>query len=303
MFKRMIVGVDGRQGGRDALALAALLQGTAGGAIVAVRVYAYDRSVRLGDAEAAGAMPQEDLLTKLEAEVRASGARACAVIARDLSPARALHSVAEREAADLLIVGSCHRAGAERVLAGDNAVSALHGSPCAVAVAPRGYAERPHELRLIGVGFDGSHGSHEALRLACRMAEGAGAYVRATTAVQPPTQVLPTTALYPGWTVARGSARRRAEEMLEHAIADVRDRVTPEVAVGKPWQILSTSSGDLDLLIVGSRAFGPLRRVMLGSTSTHLFHAALCPVLVLPRRAAAPDDPTESWADDVAHAR
>ena len=80
--------------------------------------------------------------------------------------------------------------------------------------------------------------------------------------------------------------------MLEQAVAGVRDRVTPKVAVGKGWKMLASSSGDLDLLIVGSRGYGPVRRVLLGSTSSHLFREAPCPVVVLPRGAAVPDHAT-----------
>jgi nucleotide-binding universal stress UspA family protein len=286
IFERIVVGVDGRRGGRDALALAAVLQRTVGGEIVAVHVYTYDRTVPLDDAHAVETVLQGDLLTMLEGELRAAGVSARPVIARGIAPARALHAAAEHEDADLIVVGSCHRAGAERVLVGDDAAATLHGSPCAVAVAPHGYRERPHGLRSIGVGYDGSPESQRALELACRVAERADAHVRATTAVWPSGPFWPTR--YPGWPATQVSGRQRGEEMLERAVAGAGDRVTPEVMVGKASQMLVESSDDLDLLIVGSRAYGPLRRVVLGSTSTHVFREAACPVLVVPRGARAP---------------
>jgi nucleotide-binding universal stress UspA family protein len=174
-------------------------------------------------------------------------------------------------------------------LAGDDAVSTLHGAPCAVAVAPRGYARATHALRLIGVGYDASPESQHALDVAWRLAGRASAHVRATMVVQAASPIWPTTMRYAVWPSDVASARRRAEETLERAVAGVRDRVTPEVVVGKAWRVLASSSGDLDLLIVGSRAYGPLRRVILGSTSTHLFREAACPVVVLPRGARALD--------------
>jgi nucleotide-binding universal stress UspA family protein len=283
MFKRIVVGVDGRAGGRDALALGAALQRAAGGELVAVHVYTYDRTVPLADADAAEAGLKEDLLTKLESDLRAVGVSARTVIARDLAPARALQAAAEREGADLVVIGSCHRAGMDRVLTGDDAARTLHGSPCAVAVAPHGYAEQPHRLSLIGVGYDGSHESHRALQLACDLAERAGAYVRATMVVHP-------------------GGGHAGQERLEHAIAEFGDRVTPEVAVGKSWHALASSSSDLDLLVVGSRGYGPLRRVVLGSTSTHLLREAACPVLVVSRDAMAPEATTDPGAGDR-HAR
>jgi nucleotide-binding universal stress UspA family protein len=38
-----------------------------------------------------------------------------------------------------------------------------------------------------------------------------------------------------------------------------------------------------DLLVVGSRGYGPLGAVLLGSTSIPLARAARCPLLVTPR--------------------
>jgi len=55
------------------------------------------------------------------------------------------------------------------------------------------------------------------------------------------------------------------------------------VVVGDTGAELTAFGDEVDLLVVGSRAHGPLRRVMLGSTSLHLTHAARCPLLVIPR--------------------
>jgi len=41
--------------------------------------------------------------------------------------------------------------------------------------------------------------------------------------------------------------------------------------------------GPDDLLMVGSRSYGPFARTLLGSVSSTLIHTAPCPVLVVPR--------------------
>jgi hypothetical protein len=57
---------------------------------------------------------------------------------------------------------------------------------------------------------------------------------------------------------------------------------------------LAGSAERLGLLVCGSRARGPLRRVMLGSVSTAVIRSAACPVVVVPRRAPHPLDAFES---------
>ena len=58
------------------------------------------------------------------------------------SPGRGLHELAETLGSDLLVVGSCRRSLLGRVMVGDDTRAALDGAPCAVAIAPAGYAER-----------------------------------------------------------------------------------------------------------------------------------------------------------------
>jgi nucleotide-binding universal stress UspA family protein len=60
---------------------------------------------------------------------------------------------------------------------------------------------------------------------------------------------------------------------------------------------LAHRSRHLDLLVVGSRSHGPVRRLLLGSTSTRLVREAACPLLVVPRSAEA-----EAADEDVADA-
>ena len=53
-------------------------------------------------------------------------------------------------------------------------------------------------------------------------------------------------------------------------------------------RIAEEAAEELDLLVMGSRNYGPLRRVMVGSTAIRLMQHAPCPVLVIPRGAATP---------------
>jgi nucleotide-binding universal stress UspA family protein len=56
-----------------------------------------------------------------------------------------------------------------------------------------------------------------------------------------------------------------------------------EVHAGYPPDELTRASGRLDLLILGSRSYGPIRRVLLGGTSVRVMRSSACPVVIVPR--------------------
>ena len=117
----------------------------------------------------------------LEAQVRCHGAA---------SIGRGLHELAEAEQADLLVVGSSHRGSVDRVVLGDDTRDALDGAPCAVAIAPAGYALERRPIRRIGVGYDRSPESKHALRVARVLAGERGAALAALEAVSIPSYAL-----------------------------------------------------------------------------------------------------------------
>lgn len=278
MFTSIVVGVDCRQGGRDALALATLLHAAGGGELIAMH------------ACAAAPLIHEDVLILVEAELARTGATGRAIVVTNRSPAHALRTMAEREGAELIVVGSSRRGGLDRVLAGDDAAATLHCAPCAVAVAPLGFADAPSRLRRIGVGFDDSRESRLALELARRLAHSAGAGVCAITVVTPKVPLWPAVAWNTAWAGEDASALRSDDRLLTTITAGLGDDVTPETMIGTPWKELASRSTDLDLLVVGSRTRGPLRRLALGSTATKLVRRAACPLLVAPRGAHRPAD-------------
>jgi len=58
------------------------------------------------------------------------------------------------------------------------------------------------------------------------------------------------------------------------------------VLEGPPAEVISEAiRGVIDLLVMGSRGYGPIRRALLGSVSEGLVRAATVPVLVMPRSA------------------
>jgi nucleotide-binding universal stress UspA family protein len=81
--------------------------------------------------------------------------------------------------------------------------------------------------------------------------------------------------------------RARHQELLDRAITGLPAGVTAHgrLLSGDPARELARASGDFGLLVAGSRSFGPVRRVVLGSATRRLLGEAACPVLVMPRGA------------------
>jgi hypothetical protein len=83
------------------------------------------------------------------------------------SVAGGLAEEARRRGAAIIMVGSSRRGRFMRVLFGDDTRDILHRTPCSVAVAPRGFAERSSgAITAIGVGYGTDAASQRAGELA-----------------------------------------------------------------------------------------------------------------------------------------
>ena len=282
MFKSVVVGIDGRSGGRDALALARTLAPEA--QLVCAFAYPYDQMPTRGSSPAYATALEEQAEPLLRDECGEAGDGARRMTVADLSPARALHRVGEELETDLIVIGSSHRGPAGRLLAGDVGRGTLHGAPCPVAVAPHGYRDAVGPLRTIGVGYDGGPEAEEALALAHELAEANDAQLRIITVVTPAQVNWPAHGYIVDWDGYERERRERAQELVEDAAG--RTGGEGEVLVGAMPRALETASGALDLLVMGSRGWGATRRTLLGSAAHHVIHSAACPTLVVPRSAA-----------------
>jgi nucleotide-binding universal stress UspA family protein len=270
MFRKVIVGVDGGPTGRDAVALGRLL--VAPDARLSLAHVHVLTPVR-GASNGYGVAESAEATALLESERTATGVEADLLPITASSVGRGLHYLADANDAHLLVVGSNPRSFVGRVLLGDATRAALIGAPCAVAVAPLGYAEDGSAIARIGVGYDGSSESKAALECARELAAIHGATVTALTVVEPAGPV-------------RGLARGDTdEELLAQARADLDalEGVEGEAVLGLAGEELAAFGERVDLLVEGAREYGPIRRLMLGSTALHLASNARCPLLVLAR--------------------
>jgi nucleotide-binding universal stress UspA family protein len=283
MFENVLVGVDGGPGGRDAVALAQRLVGE--GATLTLG------NVRSGHLHplhaatpallAAELAASEELLAQAreQGEVKAD---VLSIVAN--TPGSGLHRQAEHQGADLIVVGSSRRGVIGRAMLGNDTRAALNGAPCAIAIASRGYAEHPLPLAQIGVAYNGSPESAAALAKARELAAANRAEVYALEVVSIPTYAF--TGLVPaafGETV--NTMMREAEARMD-GLEGVRARAV----YGLAGEELALFSQELDLLVVGSRSYGPIKRLVAGSTSDYLERHARSSLLVLPRSVTVGSD-------------
>lgn len=91
------------------------------------------------------------------------------------------------------------------------------------------------------------------------------------------------------------------EEQLEIGFAQATGQVLEgSVVRGDPANRLREAAADADVLMVGSRAFGPVRTVLLGSASYELMRSAPCAVIVYPRGAESVPEERESLVESAA---
>jgi nucleotide-binding universal stress UspA family protein len=255
MFTTIVVGHDGTPAADRALRLAELLGGEDARLIVA-------RVARAADAAHAA----NELVTLV-------GDRCFEICVRTgRSVEHALSELALEEEAELIVVGSDRRRGDHRAHS-VRALRLLNGAPCAVAIAP---ADGEPGLHHIGVAYDGSAEAELALEAAYDLASRSGAAVSIYLAVLPDVTDDLTSLL----------EHREAYALLDAAADRAPEGVNPETVVVTGYAsaaLAGRASGIVDLVVVGSRRQGPLRRVLLGSTSRELTLEVDCAVLVTPR--------------------
>ena len=85
----------------------------------------------------------------------------------------------------------------------------------------------------------------------------------------------------------RDYKKKEWEHVYEQAVHRVPDEISTEPLLlhGDPADALTDAAGDVDLLVLGSRGYGPLKGTVLGSVSARIMAAAPCPVMVVPRGA------------------
>lgn len=285
MSRHAVIGYDKDANGADAIALGALLCEALDAKPTVVTVVKIPGFL-LGSADAQSVA--DDVTRESHAVVSDRlddlGVETLALPAG--SEPKRLFELIEEEDPIVAVVGSSRHGPFGRVLMGSVTEALLTGGTVPIVVAPRGYANQAERrLHEIGVAYDGSQESRSALRAAASLAERLDGSLTIITVAEPPHYGYGSTI-----TVLSGMEYMPAEQgekdrVLEEAVAELPDGLEthPRRLTGDPADELAKAAANLDLLVVGSRGYGMVKRVLLGGVSARLMRTAPCPVVVLPR--------------------
>jgi nucleotide-binding universal stress UspA family protein len=299
LFDSVIIGFDGSEQAKDALALGRLLGSLGPSGIVLAyitdhqppferqrRVYAQARREKVHEVLAPAVSALADHGRVEPASIDSSSA------------ARGLSDLASEYGAFgscLLVIGSTHRGPVGRVLVGSVGELLISGAPCPITVAPRGFAQHaPASIAKVVVGFDGSPESVAALRTAHGLARVAGGKLHAVAVVHDSAH---------GRHDREAPVRNRMALVarLNDALGGLGETVEGTILEGNPAEQIADVARDADMLVLGARGYGPRHHVLVGSVSSKLIRSAPSPVLVLPR--PAPDEDGESEGEAATSTR
>ena len=278
MQTKIIIGYDGSEDSQDALALGLVLAAATNAELMLAAVYPHSRVPGKGDAGAYESIMASDMRAVLDAAEVPEGTALRAVPATSVS--HGLHDLAEDEHAQIVVLGS----RGSREISSDSQ-RLLQGAPCAIAVAPAGFREHGGPIGRVIVGYDGAGEAEAALDTGIALARELGAALRVISALEH-LGGLSMVGYGAGQAAIAHELRSAAEDTLATALGAVPDDIEHSGAVvdGEAADVLrEESDGPSDLVVVGSRAYGRLGQVLLGSVSGGLVRNPKMPVLAMPR--------------------
>ncbi|MFD8008780.1 universal stress protein [Streptomyces sp. NPDC058955] len=275
----IVVGIDPAREGRLALAWAA---DEAHRRRLALRVAAAVPPPH--DHRRAGDTPGHQARTRRAADALRAAADRVAARQPDVSvgttllegaPATVMAGLAQRAA--MVVLGSRHLSRAEEFLsAGSLVVPVTARARCPVVVV--GDAEHiTQDPRYLVAGVDGSESSRAALALAFEEADLRRCALRAIAVWQPPVFTLRT-----GDTLFHAERRLLSEATAGWAQKYPDVRLTHEVLVGSPVELLADAAEHALAVVVGRRGRGGYSGMRVGSVVHGLLHRAHCPVITVP---------------------
>lgn len=290
-MKHVLVGVDGSDASAVALAWAGRLARLAGAEVVVATIFRpHEAEVSLEHYEKLQRETTQRLATEWSGPLHGVGVQHRPVLFTG-SP-DALLEVAEREDADLIVVGPRGHGGFAGLHIGSLAHHLAHHTrrPLAIVPAPGAQANIDH----IVVGVDGSEGSAAAVRWCADMATAANAEVLAVHAFEPFVEWVPES--------DPRSWRQRVEREIAEWVAPLRSAgVSVRTRIIKDVHPVAALTGaiegeGIDLAVVGSRGLGGFSGLRLGRVPIQLAHHTQIPVVLVPAPTLDATGTGERWS-------
>ncbi|WP_228281749.1 universal stress protein [Rubrobacter marinus] len=235
-------------------------------------------------------------LDELTEEVRKSGGDITQAHAKVGRPDKEIVRLAEELGAELVVLGSRGFGTIRRALLGSVSTSVVRLAHCPVLVV-RGdeVAEQDRAFTKILLAVDGSEESRAAADAAAEISEATAAelhllFVMETAPLNPYAPYLGPEA----WEVSADVLEKRNEKMraflrreAERVEAKGIEVEEAHLTSGVPAKEIVGAAEELgaDLVVLGSRGLGAVKRALLGSVSDSVVCHAHCPVLVVRGRA------------------
>lgn len=195
--------------------------------------------------------------------------------------------IQEAEDADLLVLGPRGTGGFTRLLLGSVSRQAVEHAPCPVVIVPPDTDPRPRRAEIV-VGVDGSQGSVDAVGFALEEASSRAMGLRAIHAwTRPayPAELRPVR--YDAAAVEQEGFRLLSESLAGWTSKYPDVPVLEQVIEGAPVEVLTETSGAVELLVVGARGRGGFPGLRMGSVSHAVLHHAKGPLAVVRRDAGS----------------
>jgi nucleotide-binding universal stress UspA family protein len=288
---KILIGVDGSERSEDAVAFGRALAIAADAPVILAMAHRSE-PLRPG-AEEHDAFLRDDAertLARLAGALDDVRDLELRPLVANASPAHALQATAEQEQAGIVVVGSSHTGRLGRVLPGSTAERLLHGAPCPVAVVPLGYRTRATPAHaVIGCAYRPTEDGAAALGAAEELALALSASLRVMQVIEPLARIYDSGEMPLNLPEINASMYADAERSLIERVARLSANLESEGTVhsGRPANVLIALSETVDILVIGSRGYGPLKAVLLGGVSGQVIRSAACPVIVVPRQATS----------------
>jgi nucleotide-binding universal stress UspA family protein len=287
---RVVIGYDGSEASEDAVAFGLTWSRSTGDVPIVATVYPEEHPFGLGVRRV-----DIDWVTYVgeQAEIIQDKVRAAvgdAALYRNIASTSASHGLtdlAEDVEAVLVIVGTTQESGLTRALLGSTTERLLYGATAPVMVVPPGWRQSaPDRISSIGVAYVDTREGREALRMAVRAAQRIPARLTLYSVLDQ---------LSEGYSYLVG---RTDEQAFLDRMRDSFGKALDLAATGVPPELMPRTvllegaaveslaglgQDDVDLIVCGSRGYGPARRVLLGGVSSRLIRRAKLPVAVVPR--------------------